>query len=57
MDLMDFRVDVSRGIRDQSGNMEKVINIYGMPENCSKACLKILDVVQREAAKENQGNP
>jgi insulin-like growth factor 2 mRNA-binding protein 1 len=46
-------VDVTRGIRDQSGAMEKIINIYGMPENCSKACIKILEVVQRETAKES----
>jgi insulin-like growth factor 2 mRNA-binding protein 1 len=50
-------VDVSRGLRDQAGNVEKVINIYGTPESCSKACMKILEVVQREAAKDpaNQG--
>lgn len=45
-------VDVARGIRDQNGGMEKVINIYGQPENCSKAALRILAVVQKEAAKE-----
>lgn len=50
-------VDVNRGLRDQSGNVEKVINIYGTPESCSKASMKILEVVQREAAKDsaNQG--
>jgi len=32
--------------------VEKVINIYGTPENCSRACSKILEVVQREIAKE-----
>lgn len=52
-----FSVDVNRGLRDQSGNVEKVINIYGTPESCSKACIKILEVVQREAAKDpaNEG--
>lgn len=41
-------VDVSRGLRDSAGNMEKVINIYGLPENASKACIKILEIAQRE---------
>jgi len=50
-------VDVSRGIRDPAGNVEKVINIYGTPENSSKACAKIMDVVHREMQKDpiNQG--
>ena len=48
-------MDVQRGIRDQSGNVEKVINVYGQPENCSKACMKILEVVQREAEKDEGG--
>ena len=50
-----FRVDVQRAVRDQSGNMEKVISIFGQPENCSKACIKVLEVVIREAEKENNG--
>lgn len=52
-----FRVDVSRGIRDPTGTLEKVINIYGPPENCSKACAKILEVIHREAQNDpaNQG--
>lgn len=52
-----FSVDVSRGIRDPTGNVEKVINIYGTPENSSKACAKILEVVHREMQKDpiNQG--
>jgi len=50
-------VDVSRGIRDPAGNVEKVINIYGTPENSSKACAKILEVVHHEMEKDpiNQG--
>uniref|UniRef100_A0A914UWI3 K Homology domain-containing protein n=1 Tax=Plectus sambesii TaxID=2011161 RepID=A0A914UWI3_9BILA len=48
-------VDVQRAVRDQSGNMEKVISIFGQPENCSKACIKVLEVVIREAEKENNG--
>lgn len=35
--------------------MEKVISIFGQPENCSKACIKVLEVVIREAEKENNG--
>jgi insulin-like growth factor 2 mRNA-binding protein 1 len=52
-------VDVNRGLRDQGGNVEKVINIYGTPESCTKAAVKILEVVLREAAKDpaNQGKP
>jgi insulin-like growth factor 2 mRNA-binding protein 1 len=49
-------VDVNRGLRDAAGNVEKVINIYGLPENCSKACLKILEVVNRELAKNRLSN-
>lgn len=52
-------VDVSRGLRDQVGNVEKVINIYGTPDNASKACIKILEIVQREMQNDqaNQGKP
>jgi insulin-like growth factor 2 mRNA-binding protein 1 len=41
------RVDVLR--KDNSGAIDKVICIFGSPENCSKACLKIMQVVQQEA--------
>lgn len=51
-----FSVDVQRGVREQNANTDKVINIYGIAENCSKACIKILEVVQRELQKENHPN-
>ncbi|KAI1299367.1 Insulin-like growth factor 2 mRNA-binding protein 1 [Halotydeus destructor] len=41
------RVDVHR--KDNSGSPEKVITIYGNPENCSKACKKIMEVMTEEA--------
>jgi hypothetical protein len=52
MQRVFFSVDVQRGIRDPQGNTEKIINIYGQPENCSKAAMKILEVVQREMSKD-----
>uniref|UniRef100_A0A915IA38 RRM domain-containing protein n=1 Tax=Romanomermis culicivorax TaxID=13658 RepID=A0A915IA38_ROMCU len=50
-------VDVSRGLRDQFGNVEKLINVYGPPDNASKACIKIMEIVQREMQDDpaNQG--
>ncbi|RWS27419.1 insulin-like growth factor 2 mRNA-binding protein 1 isoform X1, partial [Leptotrombidium deliense] len=42
------RVDVHR--KDNAGSLEKVITIYGNPENCSKACQRIMEVMQQEAA-------
>ncbi|CAJ0942951.1 unnamed protein product, partial [Mesorhabditis belari] len=47
-------VDVARAMRDQDGTIEKVISILGQPENCTKACVKILEVIQRELEKEDQ---
>ncbi|CAJ0579206.1 unnamed protein product, partial [Mesorhabditis spiculigera] len=45
-------VDVQRAMRDQDGIIEKVISIGGQPENCTKACMKVLEVIQRELEKE-----
>ncbi|XP_053204983.1 insulin-like growth factor 2 mRNA-binding protein 3 [Panonychus citri] len=47
------RVDVHR--KENSGSMEKVITIYGSPENCSKACEKIMEVMQLESDNTNRG--
>lgn len=47
------RVDVHR--KENSGSMEKVITIYGSPENCSKACEKIMEVMQMESDSTNRG--
>lgn len=47
-------VDVQRAVRDSCGNIEKVISILGAPENCSKACVKILEVIQKEGEKEEK---
>ncbi|KAK6031641.1 KH domain protein, partial [Ostertagia ostertagi] len=50
-------VDVQRTVKDQQGHSEKIISILGHLENCSKACVKILEVVQRENEKdENRDN-
>ncbi|VDK52885.1 unnamed protein product [Anisakis simplex] len=46
-------VDVQRAVRDPAGNAEKVISIMGQPENCTKACVKILEVVRREMEKDS----
>jgi insulin-like growth factor 2 mRNA-binding protein 1 len=40
------RVDVHG--RENSGLVEKVVSIYGQPENCSNACKEILQVIQNE---------
>jgi hypothetical protein len=47
------RVDVHR--KENAGALEKVITIYGNPENCSSACQKILEVMQTEANTTNRG--
>ncbi|CAG2109616.1 unnamed protein product [Medioppia subpectinata] len=47
------RVDVHR--KENAGALEKVITIYGNPDNCSEACLKILEVMQTEATNTNRG--
>lgn len=47
-------VDTQRIVRDNQGNIEKIISITGTPENCSKACHKILEVVYREMDKDPQ---
>ena len=47
------RVDVHR--KENAGALEKVITIYGNPENCSHACQKILEVMQTEANQTNRG--
>ncbi|XP_074594433.1 IGF-II mRNA-binding protein isoform X2 [Brevipalpus obovatus] len=46
------RVDVHR--KENTGSSEKVITIYGNPDNCSKACEKILHVMQMEANNTNR---
>uniref|UniRef100_A0A1I7VTA1 KH domain-containing protein n=1 Tax=Loa loa TaxID=7209 RepID=A0A1I7VTA1_LOALO len=46
-------VDVQRAARDLTKNTEKVISILGQPEGCSKACIKILEVVRKEMEKDN----
>lgn len=46
-------VDVQRTVKDQQGHSEKIISIVGPLENCSKACVKILEVVQREQEKDD----
>ncbi|XP_075737436.1 insulin-like growth factor 2 mRNA-binding protein 1 [Rhipicephalus microplus] len=48
------RVDVHR--KENSRSLEKVITIYGNPENCSTACQKILEVTQQEASNTNRGD-
>lgn len=47
------RVDVHR--KENSGSSEKVITIYGNPDNCSKACERIMHVMQMEASNTNRG--
>lgn len=47
------RVDVHR--KENAGSLEKVITIYGNPDNCSTACQKILEVMQQEASNTNRG--
>lgn len=47
------RVDVHR--KENAGSPEKVITIYGSPENCSTACQKIMEIMQQEANTTNRG--
>jgi insulin-like growth factor 2 mRNA-binding protein 1 len=47
------RVDVHG--KENSGLVEKVISIYGQPENCTNACKEILLVMQQEATINNRG--
>jgi insulin-like growth factor 2 mRNA-binding protein 1 len=47
------RVDVHG--KENSGLIEKVISIYGQPENCSNACKEILQVMQQESTNNNRG--
>lgn len=47
------RVDVHR--KENAGSLEKVITIYGNPENCSLACEKILEVMEQEASNTSRG--
>ncbi|XP_076327940.1 insulin-like growth factor 2 mRNA-binding protein 1 isoform X3 [Tachypleus tridentatus] len=50
------RVDVHR--KENAGSLEKVITVYGNPENCSLACEKILEVMRQEAENTNRSeNP
>ncbi|XP_022258249.1 insulin-like growth factor 2 mRNA-binding protein 1 [Limulus polyphemus] len=48
------RVDIHR--KENAGSLEKVITVYGNPENCSLACQKILEVMQKEAESTNRGS-
>ncbi|GMR41618.1 hypothetical protein PMAYCL1PPCAC_11813 [Pristionchus mayeri] len=45
-------VDAQKGMRDPQGSSEKVIQIDGLPENSSKAVVKILEVIEAEKEKE-----
>ncbi|XP_054710181.1 insulin-like growth factor 2 mRNA-binding protein 1 isoform X2 [Uloborus diversus] len=47
------RVDVHR--KENAGSPEKVITIYGTPENCSTACQKIMEIMQQESNTTNRG--
>lgn len=47
------RVDVHG--KENSGLIEKVISIFGQPENCSNACKEILAVMQQESTSNNRG--
>jgi len=47
------RVDVHG--KENSGLLEKVISIYGQPENCTNACKEILKVMQAESGQQNRG--
>lgn len=41
-------VDVNNPTVDQNGNAEKLVWITGTIENCSNACQKILEIIQKE---------
>jgi insulin-like growth factor 2 mRNA-binding protein 1 len=47
------RVDVHG--KENSGLVEKIISIFGHPENCTNACKEILLVIQQEAATNQRG--
>lgn len=47
------RVDVHG--KENSGLIEKVISIFGQPENCTNACKEILQVMQQESTANNRG--
>ncbi|KAG8199838.1 hypothetical protein JTE90_000923 [Oedothorax gibbosus] len=47
------RVDVHR--KENAGSPEKVITIYGSPDNCSTACQKIMEIMQQESITTNRG--
>lgn len=47
------RVDVHG--KENSGLIEKVISIFGQPENCTNACKEILQVMQQESTNNNRG--
>jgi insulin-like growth factor 2 mRNA-binding protein 1 len=47
------RVDVHG--KENSGLIEKVISIFGQPENCTNACKEILQVMQQESTSNNRG--
>uniref|UniRef100_A0A0N5ANF7 KH domain-containing protein n=1 Tax=Syphacia muris TaxID=451379 RepID=A0A0N5ANF7_9BILA len=46
-------VDVQKAVRDPLGNAEKVISILGQPESCSRACMRILEVIRQEMEKDD----
>jgi len=48
------RVDVHG--KENSGLVEKVISVFGHPENCTNACKEILLVMQQEASANNRGD-
>jgi insulin-like growth factor 2 mRNA-binding protein 1 len=47
------RVDVHG--KENTGLIEKVISIFGQPENCTNACKEILQVMQHESTSNNRG--
>lgn len=47
------RVDVHG--KENAGLVEKVIAIHGQPENCTKTCLEILQVMEQEAQRTGKG--
>lgn len=46
-------VDVNNPTFDKNGNAEKLVWITGTVENCSNACEKILNIIQKEKTNEN----
>lgn len=41
------RIDIHR--KGKVGCLAKIVTIYGKPDNCTKACKRILEVIQQEA--------